>query len=55
MYGIRKASVWVKAITQWVPLSQITVIQFYTHEGKRCAQFIHDGKELESYIEYKEF
>jgi hypothetical protein len=54
MKGVRIASVWVEDILQWVPLSQITIVQRYTHEGKNCVQFTFDGKELESYVEYKE-
>jgi hypothetical protein len=55
MNGLKKASVWIQKIMQWVPMSQVTIIQFYAHEGKRCAQFTFDDKVLESYIEYKEF
>jgi len=54
MYGVRKASVWIQDILQWVPLTQITVIRFYRHEGKSCAQFKYEDQILESYIEYKE-
>ena len=54
MNGVRIASVWVKDIQQWVPMSQITIIQRYLHEGKQCIQFKFDDKVLESYIEYKE-
>jgi hypothetical protein len=54
MYGVRKASVWVHDIFQWVPLTQVTIIQFYNHEGRRCAQFTYEGKVQESYVEYKE-
>lgn len=54
MNGVKIASVWVGNIQQWIPLSQIVVIQRYTHEGKNCAQFKHEDKILESYVEYKE-
>lgn len=54
MYGVRIASVWIEDIQQWVPLTKITIIQRYTHEGKNCAQFRYEDKILESYIEYKE-
>jgi hypothetical protein len=54
MYGVRRACVWIEDILQWVPLTQVTVIQRYTHEGKGCLQFSFEGKVLESYIEYKE-
>ena len=55
MNGLKTASVWIEDLLQWVPMSHITVIQWYTHEGRSCVQFTFDGKELESYIEYKEF
>jgi hypothetical protein len=54
MKGIRIASVWIEDLQQWVPLSQIIVIQRYTHEGKSCIQFKYEKKILESYVEYKE-
>ena len=54
MNGVKIASVWVEDILQWIPLSQITVIQRYIHDGKSCAQFKYEDKILESYIEYKE-
>ena len=55
MYGLKIASVWIPDLLQWVPLSQITVIQFYTYEGKGCAQFKFEDQILESYVEYKEY
>jgi hypothetical protein len=55
MNGLKIASVWVEDLMQWVPMSQITVVQRYTHEGKNCVQFTFDDKVQESYIEYKEF
>jgi len=54
MNGLKIASVWVEDIEQWVPLSQVVVIQRYTHEGKSCAEFQFEDKVLCSYIEYKE-
>lgn len=54
MNGIKIASVWVEDIKQWVPMSQISIIQRYDHDGKHCVQFKFDDKILESYIEYKE-
>ena len=54
MHGVRIASVWIEDIKQWVPLSQITVIQRYMHDGRHCVQFKYEKKILESYIEYKE-
>jgi len=54
MYGVRVACVWIEEIKQWVPLTQVTVIQRYFHEGKSCLQFRYEDKVLESYIEYKE-
>lgn len=54
MNGIRTACVWVDHLHEWIPLSQIAVIQRYTHEGKNCVQFKHEDKILESYVEYKE-
>lgn len=54
MNGVKYASVWVEELLQWVPLSQITVIQFFEYEGKRCAEFKFDNKVCTSYIEYKE-
>jgi hypothetical protein len=52
--GIKIASVWIEDLLQWIPLSQITVVQRYTHEGKNCVQFTFEDKVLESYVEYKE-
>jgi hypothetical protein len=54
MNGARIASVWVEDIKQWVPMSHINVLQWYTHEGKSCVQFSFDGKVQESYVEYVE-
>jgi hypothetical protein len=54
MHGAKIACVWVEDIKQWVPLSQVTTIQLYVHEGKSCLQFKFEGKVLESYIEYRE-
>jgi hypothetical protein len=54
MNGVKIASVWVEDIQQWIPLSQINIIQRYTHEGKSCIQFKYEDKVLESYVEYKE-
>ncbi len=54
MNGVKFASVWIPDIFQWVPLSQVVVIQRYFHEKKNCAQFLFEGKIMESYIEYKE-
>lgn len=55
MNGLKIASVWIQELLQWVPLSQVTVIQLYTHDGKGCAQFKHENQILESYVEYKEY
>jgi hypothetical protein len=55
MNGIKTASVWIEDLLQWVPMSHIDVIQWYTHEGKSCVQFSFDDKVQESYIEYKQF
>jgi hypothetical protein len=55
MNGLKIASVWIEDLMQWVPMSHITILQWYTHEGKSCAQFTFDGKVQESYIVYKEF
>ena len=52
--GVRVASVWVKDILQWVPISQVIILQRYFHGGKACIQFKLDEKIQESYIEYKE-
>jgi len=54
MHGVKIACVWVEDIEQWVPLSQVTAIQRYMHEGKSCLQFKFEDEILESYIEYKE-
>jgi hypothetical protein len=54
MNGIKTASVWIEDLLQWVPMSHITVIQRYTHEGKSCVQFTFEDKVQESYVEYKE-
>jgi hypothetical protein len=54
MYGVRKASVWIQDLLQWVPLTQVVIIQYYKHNGKNCAQFKYEDKVIESYIEYKE-
>jgi hypothetical protein len=54
MNGVKTASVWVEDVKQWIPLSQIIVIQRYNHEGKNCVQFKYEDKILESYVEYKE-
>ena len=53
-YGVRVASVWVQNIQQWVPLTQVTILERYTHDGKLCAQFKFEEEILESYIEYKQ-
>lgn len=50
---LKKACVYIEDIIQWVPLSQIDLIQFFVHEGKRCAEFKYEGKVLTSYIEYR--
>lgn len=52
--GVRIACVWIEDIKQWVPLTQVTSIQLYFHEGKSCLQFKYEDKILESFIEYKE-
>lgn len=54
MNGVKIASVWIEDINQWVPLSQITILQRYTHDGKNAVQFKYENKISESYIEYKE-
>jgi hypothetical protein len=54
MYGVRKACVWIEDILQWVPLTQVYIVQRYTHEGKNCIQFNYEDKVLESYVEYHE-
>lgn len=53
--GLKIASVWIEDLIQWVPMSHISVIQWYTHEGKNCVQFKFEDKVQESYIEYKEY
>jgi hypothetical protein len=55
MSGLKIASVWIEDLIQWVPMSHIKVIQWYTHEGKSCVQFSFDDKVQESYVEYKNF
>ena len=54
MYGVKKACVYVEDILQWVPLTQVNIIQRFIYEGKNCAEFKYDNKILTSYIEYHE-
>jgi hypothetical protein len=54
MNGIKTACVWVEDILQWVPFTQVFIVQFFNYEGKRCAEFKLDDKVYTSYIEYKE-
>lgn len=52
--GAKIACVWVEDIMQWVPLTRVSVVQYYIYEDKRCAEFKFEDKILTSYIEYKE-
>lgn len=55
MKGVKIASVWIDDLKQWVPMSNVTLIQRYTHEEKSCVQFKFGDKVQESYVEYKEY
>jgi len=44
------ASVWVK--DKWVSLAKVTIIRYYSCDGKKAVQFDYDGELLQSYIEF---
>jgi hypothetical protein len=46
----KTASVWVK--DKWMSLASVTIIRYYTCDGKQAVQFDYDGVLLQSYIEY---
>jgi len=54
MYGVKIACVYVEDLYQWIPLSQVSNLKFYTYEDRNCALFTLDKKQYSSFVEYRE-